>query len=482
MKIFFAATAAVALLSCPAFADEYTYSPQLKQIGLDQAIQAYANYGKGITIGIVDTGLNPYHTELAGRVSSQSTCVATYNCYNGYFDTNFHGTFVASIAAGALNNAGMVGVASQSTILGVKIAQANGTAYMSDMTNGLVTAANRGAQVINLSYTSFLGPSTTSAYATYNKALVTALNTTATKGATTVIAGGNSSKLFMDNINQAGFTSAALSRVLFVGSVNSKNVLSSFSNTPGTTKFTTTDGKTVALNSLWLMAPGENLVGAYYAINNYYVQASGTSFSAPQVSGALALLESRWPVLYKNGTAAKVLLDTATDLGVKGVDNTYGAGLMNLNKAFLPVGSLVVPNSKGTGVNVTTITGSLISSGAFGALSAIKTKLSAISAFDSFNRDFTVNLSNLIATKPTAATVALPHGVQVVGSTYKFADGGALSYAHNVSTLPETIKNDPMSEGPKEFYLSMTDDKGATTSGGIWVLCDSIIYGGIMGK
>jgi subtilisin family serine protease len=463
---FLTATAAVALLSNPAYADEYTYSPQLKQIGLDQAIQAYANYGKGITIAVVDTGVNPNHVELAGRVSTQSTCVATGNCGSGYLDTNFHGTFVSSIAAGALNNTGMVGVAPQSTILAVKIAQPNGSAYLSDMTTGLVTAANRGAQVINLSYTSFLTPTDTPSYATYNQSLVTALNATAAKGATTAIAGGNSSKIFMNNLNQGGFTSAALSRVLFVGSVNSSNTLSSFSNTPGTSKFTTTDGKTVALSSLWLMAPGENLIGAYYGVNNYYVQASGTSFSAPQVSGALALLESRWPVLYKNGTAAKVLLDTATDLGAKGVDSVYGAGLMNLNSALLPVGSLTIPNAKGTGVNVTSITGSLISSGAFGSLSTIKTKLASMSAFDSFSRDFTVNLSTLIATKPTAATVALPHGVQVVGSAYKFADGGSLSYAQNVSTIPTSFQNDPLEDGPKEFYLSMTDVQGTTMAGG----------------
>lgn len=466
MRILLATTALVTLVSYPVLADEYTYSPQLSQIKLDKAIQSYANYGKGITIAVVDTGLNPNHVELAGRVSAQSTCVATNNCWYGYQDTNFHGTFVASIAAGALNNYGMVGVAPSATILGIKIAQPNGSAIPSDENAGLLAAANRGAQVINLSYGSFFGPKTTSAYASYNNALVSTLNTVASKGTTTVIAGGNSSTTFMDNVNQGGFTSASLSRLLFVGSVNSANQLSSFSNTPGTTKFTTTDGKTVNLNSLWLMAPGENIIGAYYGMNNYYVQASGTSFSAPQVAGAVALLESRWPTLYKNGTAAKVLLTTATDLGAAGVDNIYGAGLMNLNKAFLPIGNLTISNSKGAQVNVTTITGSMITSGAFGSLATIKSKLGNIIAFDTYSRDFSVNLANLIQTKPTAATVVLPHGSQVVGSSYKFAEGGGLSYAEDVSTLPEYFRDKQADDRQKSFYLSMTDGEGTTTAGG----------------
>jgi len=465
-KSLLVSTAFIALFSLSANADEYTYSPQLSQIKLDKAIQTYANNGKGITIAIVDTGINANHNEVSGRVSSSSTCVATGNCGQGIQDTNFHGTFVASIAAGSQNGYGMVGVAPLATILAVKIAQPSGSAMTNDENAGLLAAAQRGAQVINLSYGSFFGPSTTSGYAYYNASLVSTLNAVAAKGSTTVIAGGNSSKTFMDNVNQGGFTSATLSRMLFVGSVNSSNTLSSFSNTPGSTQFTTTDGKTVALSSMWLMAPGENLIGAYYGGNTSYVSASGTSFSAPQVTGAVALLESRWPVLYKNGTAAKVLLTTATDLGAKGVDNVYGAGLMNVNQAFLPVGSLNITNSKGASVNVTQITGSMLSSGAFGSLSTIKTKLSNMSAFDSFSRDYSINLSSLIATKPTAATVALPHGSQVVGSSYKFAEGGALSFGQTVSTSLSSSDDNPLNEVPKNFYLSMLDSEGAMTSAG----------------
>lgn len=470
MKYLLATTALVGFISVqnisPAIADEYTYAPQLAKIKLDRSIQAFGNYGKGITIAVVDTGVNPNHIELAGRVSAQSTCVATGNCWYGYNDTNFHGTFVASIAAGALNNAGMVGVAPSSTILAVKIAQPSGSAYTTDLNAGLLAAAQRGAQVINLSYGSFFAPSATPYYGSLNASLVSTLNAVAAKNSTTVIAGGNSATTFMGNANQGGFTSAALSRMLYVGSVNNANTLSSFSNTPGTTKFTTTDGKTVSLSSLWIMAPGENLIGAYYGANNYYVQASGTSFSAPQVSGGLALLESRWPVLYKNGTAAQVLLTTATDLGAKGVDTVYGAGLMDMNKAFQPVGNLVIPNAKGTKVNVTSITGSMITSGAFGTLTTIKSKLANMSAFDNFSRDFSINLSGLIQAKPTAATVVLPHGTQVVGSSYKFAEGGAMSFGQSVSTMPLSYQQSHAEEAPKNFYMSMTDKEGTTTAAG----------------
>jgi subtilisin family serine protease len=460
-----------ALLASPAMANEYLRSSNLSQIKVTNSLQDYANFGKGITIAVVDTGLNANHVELAGRVSAQSTCVATGNCALGFRDTHFHGTFVASIAAGSLNNTantGMVGVAPQSTIMGIKIAQPSSSAFTTDINNGLLTAANRGAHVINLSYGSFFAPSTTSSFATLNRSLVNTLNSVATKNSVTVIAGGNSNKTFMDNVNQAGFSDASLSRLLFVGSVDKNNKISSFSNTPGSTKFISTTNKTVSLNSLWLVAPGEQLMGAHFASNTGYAYASGTSFSAPQVSGAVALLESRWPVLIRNGTAARVLLSTATDLGAKGVDDVYGVGLMNVERAFRPIGNLTVQNSNGQVVNLSQSSASLITSSAFGSLKALRSKVGVIRAFDSLGRDFETNIAASI--QPAASSAPPPvvsaQSRQVVAQKVNFSEGGSLSYVTTKQSNFDQDKYDPSQKSIQDFSVSFTDQEGTTTAAG----------------
>ena len=67
--------------------------------------------------------------------------------------------------------------------------------------------------------------------------------------------------------------------------------------------------------------------------------AAGTSFAAPRVVGAAALLRHKFPNL--NGSALKqVLLQTATDLGATGVDNIYGYGLLNIPNAMSPQGNV----------------------------------------------------------------------------------------------------------------------------------------------
>ena len=68
--------------------------------------------------------------------------------------------------------------------------------------------------------------------------------------------------------------------------------------------------------------------------------AAGTSFSAPRVAGAAALLRHKFPNL--DAAALKqILLQTATDLGSTGVDSTYGYGLLNIPNAMSPQGKVV---------------------------------------------------------------------------------------------------------------------------------------------
>ncbi|MCK8600797.1 S8 family serine peptidase [Desulfoferrobacter suflitae] len=86
-----------------------------------------------------------------------------------------------------------------------------------------------------------------------------------------------------------------------------------------------------------LVAPGV-MVRTSYLTNggnepNSYTTATGTSFAAPHVTGALALLKSAFPEAAMADLEA-VLIETARDLGTKGPDNDYGYGLIDVYEAF----------------------------------------------------------------------------------------------------------------------------------------------------
>ncbi len=413
-KFLAGASALAAAFAGHAYAGSDRSAAWQAQIGDTAAVQAKSKGGAGIVIGIVDTGLATTNAEIAGRVSGLSSCAAvTFKCSNGVFDDNAHGTSVASIAAGQFNpsaSISMSGVAPAATILAEKVLNAGGTGYDSDIANGITKAVNGGAQVINLSLT-YLPTGT----------VINAVNYAASRNVVIVWAGGNSSAALNSGAKTNGLSAAALSRIIFVGSVGANNQLSSFSNKPGTGM---AGGSSYA--SMWLMANGESIVapGLEYG-PSAYAYWTGTSMAAPEVAGAVALLEATWPVLTRNGTVSAVLFKTATDLGAAGVDTTYGNGLLNLDRAFQPIGALTVTTAAGQSVPVSSLTSSMVSSGALGSLNQIKSQLSAYTTFDTYQRNFTSNLSNLITTTaaPTPVTPP-PPPTTGSGTKGKFLAGG----------------------------------------------------------
>ena len=425
------ASAAALVSAAPAMAAT-TFSPGLSapwfsQIQLTSALEAQANGGKGIVIGLVDTGIISGHYEFSGRVSSASACAAvTFTCPAGVVDGDGHGTATAAIAAGAISSAhsmSMSGVAPMATIVEEKALNDKGSGTTADVANGITRAVQAGAQVINLSLT----------YAPTSD-VVSAINYAASRNAIVVFAGGNSSTALNGGGNSSGFTAAALSHLVFVGSVNAKNTLSSFSNTPGSGVAISSTLK-VSYASLWLMAPGESVdaPGIQYGSNASALW-TGTSMSAPMVAGALALLEAQWPVLVRNGTATAVLLQSADDLGAKGVDATYGNGLLDLTRAFQPVGTLTVTQANGQATQVSKTSVVFATGGAVGPLSGLRSVLSSYTTFDSFSRNFTVDLSGLVAKPRNASAIAGIVAPPVVRAAASFA-GGALYMAESTDAV-----------------------------------------------
>ena len=256
-----------------------------------------------VTVAVIDTGVDYNHPDLKANMWVNSGEIAGNGVDddgNGYvddihgvnvianngsgdmanvgnpMDDHGHGTHVAGIIAASNNKAGIVGIAYNAKIMAVKAGQATGVFLQSDIAEGILYAYQMGADVINMSF----GGSACSI--AVQDALTQAYTT-----ATLVASAGNNSKpneaadyYKMYPLFEANYP-AALSYVIGVMSVGSQNYESLFSN-----------WDVFGFNSLEyeVYAPGEDILSTLP--NNRYGKLSGTSMSAPIVSGIAALLRS----------------------------------------------------------------------------------------------------------------------------------------------------------------------------------------------
>ena len=343
--------------------------------------------GAGITIAIVDTGVDSTHREFAGRYSAASTCFSGATCPTALAraggDDEGHGTHVAGIAAGATR-----GRAPQATILSVKALDAEGEGYSSDIANAVSYAASRGARVINLS----LGGG--GMYYPMQQAL-----TYAASRAVIVAAAGNEGNFRSPEYPGAyALTTGIRGSLIIVGAVNSQNQIASFSNTPAG-RCQVVGATSYCMRNYFVVAPGVSILssipGGRYA---YY---SGTSMATPYVSGVVAQVLSRSPFLTPQ-QAVDIIFRTTIDLGLPGIDETYGRGLVSPSRALAPVGytSLAVSGETtadyvGTGEALA----ATFSGPAGGALSKSSLLKSAI-LLDAYGRDYAADLTASAGNRP----------------------------------------------------------------------------------
>jgi Subtilase family len=307
---------------------EYQRSNGATSSGAITAWQSGAT-GKGVKIGIVDSGINPSLAEFAGRIDPASGDVAGSRPLG---DDDGHGTAVAATAAAARNDAQNVGVAFDATILSFRAddpGSCGGTDgcnfYDSAIAQGVDAARLAGATVINLS----LGGSAPGSQ------LLSAMQRAVDAGIILVISAGNDGE---DPLKGGSADPFALipaqqfpGQVIIAGSVgvgsgtgSDLDQLSTFSNQAG-------QGQNWYLTALGYRVRTIDQTGTGYLY-------SGTSFSAPIITGAVALMAQAFP----NLTAAEIvdlLFKTADDLGAAGDDAIYGQGRLNITRAFQPVGT-----------------------------------------------------------------------------------------------------------------------------------------------
>ena len=359
--------------------------------------------GAGVLVAVVDTGIDLDHPEFAGRIASGGTCFGAAAACPGLAasgdDNHGHGTHVAGIVAAAANGIGNTGVASGASLLPVKVLDAGGSGAYSSVASGVSYAASKGARVINLS----LGGSSPSTL------LVAPLQQAA---ATSVIvaAAGNSGTSFAPGYPAAYATQAGIvGSMIIAGSVNAQNVISSFSQTPGSGGCVASGGKTTCFKDVFLVAPGQSIYSTY--VGGGYATMSGTSMATPYISGVAARVLGASPFLTAKQVVS-ILLQSATDLGVKGIDPIYGRGLVNLQVALAPIGAQSIATSGGTTASFTG-TRSVAASGISGVFAAGLRRsqiAKAVVFFDAFGRDYTTDLTDLTTGGPLNLANVVGHG------------------------------------------------------------------------
>ncbi|MCB0113248.1 MAG: peptidase S8, partial [Caldilineaceae bacterium] len=285
----------------PDFNDpQRVYAPQLLEVSY---AWQYTMGAPSIIVAVVDSGVNNAHPDLVGRILDGYDYV---NDDEEPLDDHGHGTHIAGlIAANANNGIGSAGICPFCSILPVKVLNASNVGTWSDVASGIVYAVDHGAQVINLSLGGTSNPPVVQDaidYATANNVLI-------------VAAAGNSR-------TDTPFYPAAVEQVIAVSATRQDDTRWTLSNF----------GEWVDIS-----APGYTIYSTYYDLNNYYngyIYMSGTSMAAPHVAGVAALLLSQNPERTPDDLR-RVLLETADDLGLPGIDVEFGAGRLNAKQALM---------------------------------------------------------------------------------------------------------------------------------------------------
>jgi len=268
--------------------------------------------GPGVPIAVIDTGIDVSHPEFAGR--PDTTALNTQSVVDTGRD--FHGTAVASVIAAPANDVGMIGIYPQAALYAYD-ADLSGGITNGELVQGIAAAAERSPVVINLS----LG-STRS-----DPVLRDAVFSAVRRGALVVAASGNSGAAGPLNYP------ANFAHVLTVAATDTGGGPAGFSS---------------ASAGVDVTAPGVAITVAVPHLYDFglYQSLDGTSFSAPIVSGAAALV---WTIRrdLDNTQLFDLLRFSARDIWTRGFDPETGFGMLDVPNALArqePVRDAEEPN------------------------------------------------------------------------------------------------------------------------------------------
>ena len=320
----------------------------LKRVGFtagnDSAWGLVPDDAKPVIVAVIDTGLDWNHKDFAWenlwRNPSEVPDNGKDDDGNGYIDDivgwNFfannnspwdhdgHGTFVSGlIAATKGNNTGIAGINPNAKIMALKAINNFGHTRASFISKALVYAADHGARVANLSVG---GAEITD----IEKA---AIDYAVDKGVVIVVAAGNQGKDLTD------FGPASSDKVITVAATGTDDKHTKFSNwgapvdiaAPGEDILSLRARRTDTISGVPELE--YELESAFVGDDRRYYRASGTSFSAPLVTGIASLLLSKNPTLTAD-QVKRMLLQSARDIDEPGRDQFSGHGLVDARAAL----------------------------------------------------------------------------------------------------------------------------------------------------
>jgi subtilisin family serine protease len=249
--------------------------------------------GEKVLVAVIDSGIDVTHPELSGMIEESFDALGTGE------KAHSHGT---GVAGAIVAHARLLGVAPQARILavrafGAKDDSAEATSY--SVNKGIDWAMSRGARIINMSFAGPRDPSVEQRLAQARR-----------QGLVLIAAAGN------DGPKSDPLFPAAYGNVIAVTATDADDQLFSGAN----------QGRHIAV-----AAPGVDIL--LPAPDGGYQVTTGTSFAAAEVSGIVALMLERKRDLGHDGVR-KVLSATAHDLGPKGFDTQFGAGLVDAYEAL----------------------------------------------------------------------------------------------------------------------------------------------------
>ena len=347
-----------AFAGSPEFTDQWS----LSAIGADYAY-ARGYTGAGVTVGIIDTGVDSGHDAFEGKLHSLSG-VASRSCPNGVCsfssirDTASHGTAVGGVIAAARLGNRMHGVAYDANLLAIGIQLGSGTPIYRpvDLSNGpsyrsldeqgqgVYRRLDGATRIVNHSfgYEGVVTDYTASEYRAAFGRTVDSLIQAGTPDSEKIIlvwAAGNSFGKRDAQGNLADATSPNITagtphlfpelkgHFITVVATQSDGTIASYSNRCG-----------VAAD-FCIGAPGSGILGPSVSGSALYARWNGTSLAAPQVAGALALLEEAFRGQLGSTELVTRLFAAADKSGIYADSSTYGQGLLDVEKATRPIGT-----------------------------------------------------------------------------------------------------------------------------------------------
>ena len=338
--------------------------------------------GKGVTIGVLDTGANTTLDEFTGRISPLSKSfgtvtrggVTTARTDLGDAISSTHGTSVAAIIGANRNGAGAMGFAPEASLAILNTNDYNydtNIGYIGYQLEAIDYATANNIKVVSRSIISGCRGTIVAS------GMVDAVTRYAGIKGLLVNGAGNDSLANPDDA--ANVTPANMASWLFVVAINENLMtpiqIAGYSNHAGTMMY-----RTVA-------APGSNVVtDSNGNLHNF----DGTSSATPVVSALAATILQKWPQL-TGQDAGNVILSTAKDIGAAGPDPVFGMGLVDFKAALSPVNPTI-----SNGLHTTSIDLSAMAVAPAIGTAPLKAKLASVTVLDRFGRDFSGSLSGLV--------------------------------------------------------------------------------------